>query len=433
MGQWLCFRGGSTEGGKECDGDELSVYSEVGEKMSREERYSNADCPDSGSSLLPGVMWSEQPVEQARFEDFGGSSCGSVFPPHRKHRDYKLFGGLFDANVSLLSLCSCEDAGMPQHILLGGEGGGIVLLNYASGEVVRRWSEAHSGDVNKLTRPLETGMFASCSRDSTVKVWDTECNEALCTLRGHRANVTSITQLLNGTFLVSGSRDNSVRLWDIIEGQEVACCDVKQNIVHFVRWVPSLGCVAQGGEDLTVRLWDVRTSSDGMKAIDLSLGFTMACIDYHPICCELSPDEGSYTLLTGHNGFNGHGAYVVEWDLRMQDRVRTFKAHNGTVRSIRSCPLAKGMPNRHYMSAADDGTVAFFSTADVDGAVEVSVDPANIHKVSGASVKCIDTSSGGDIFASTSDGAVIVCCQTQRGSEAVASLYHYRYFGASPG
>ncbi|ESL09790.1 hypothetical protein TRSC58_02485 [Trypanosoma rangeli SC58] len=355
----------------------------------------------------------------------------SLWPvPYLNHTEYKCFAGFFAGGTAALALQSCEDANMPHHLILAGEDGDLVLANYETGEAVCRWHSAHRRDVNALTRPLSSGVFASASRDQLVKVWDLHREEAVCELRGHTANVTGATMVADGNFLVSGSRDNTIRLWDLERAEEVHCGDIKQNLVQFVRWVPQLRCVAQGGEDLTLRLWDVRMSARSQNALGLRLDSTLTCIDYHPVCCELLPDDGGCSLLTGHNGFNGHGAYVLQWDLRMQKYLRTFHGHSGTVRSIRAHPQPELAVAQEFLSTGDDESMIFFPLDTTSAETAVAADPKSIFKVNEGRVTCLDACADGDIFASTWGGAVLVLRSTSPDSEVKVPVKRYRCFGA---
>ncbi|EAN85146.1 hypothetical protein C3747_144g98 [Trypanosoma cruzi] len=350
--------------------------------------------------------------------------------PYLKPTQFQSFAGLFGSGTAALTLRSCEDSNMPHHLIVGGEDGNLVLVDYELGTTTRRWYGAHGRDVNSLTRPLSSGVFASASRDKIAKVWNLHSGEALCELHGHTANVTSVTMGAEHNFLVSGSRDNTVRLWDLERAEEVQCCEIKQNIVQFTQWVPQLHCVAQGGEDLTVRLWDVRMNANGKKALGLSLATTLACIEYHPICCELIPGEETCGLLTGHNGFNGHGAYVVEWDLRMPKCLRIFHGHTGTVRSIRTLPRQDPANHGEFVSAGDDGAMIFFSIGPSSHETDVAYDPRSIFKLNEGRVTCLDVCANGDIFSSMWDGAVSVLRCTSPKKGVKGTFKRFRCFGA---
>ncbi|RNF26920.1 WD repeat domain 31 [Trypanosoma conorhini] len=430
----LCFRGNLTCQKSVPDDavppEHVERRSKVAVRMLKLTSISQLGSPAPLAGEYPEKTQGPYSVEGHGVKDsrVSGPSAWSV--PSLTHMEYESFAGVFAGGGAALALQSCEDANMPHHLILAGEDGSLVLVNYETGETVRRWCGAHGRDVNALTRPLSSGIFASASRDKLVKVWELHCEEAVCELRGHTANVTGATMVADNNFLVSGSRDNTVRLWDLEQAEEVQRGDIKQNIVQFVRWVPQLRCVAQGGEDLTVRLWDVRMSASGHKALGLSLASTLTCIDYHPICCELLPGEEGTGLLTGHNGFNGHGAYVLQWDLRMQKCLRTFHGHSGTVRSIRIRPQPESSTTQEFMSTGDDEAIVFFSMDAASAETVVIADPRRMFKLNEGRVTCLDARANGDIFASTWSGAVVVLRPTSPDGEITMPVKRYRCFGA---
>lgn len=286
---------------------------------------------------------------------------------------------LFEAGVGANALTATQWEGTEcSHLFVGSEEGEIVELRVSgtpklTTTVHRRWSP-HNKDINKLVIEANTGVLYSASRDKMVvgtKVRSDADKLTQQKFSGHSLNVTCVTASPKGSFIVTGSRDNTVRLWDASNGREIAMNDTKLNIVHCCCWVPMTGAqeaedgsgvVAQGGEDLTVRLWDIR-ARDSNPTTSLSLKHTLANFDYHPICCTLiSPNlDGTaasptgMTLFTGHNGFNGHGCMLTEWDLRMLRALRSFNGHENTVRWIQ--PLARKGGDIDLLSASDDGTL----------------------------------------------------------------------------
>ncbi|KAJ8453291.1 hypothetical protein Cgig2_008175 [Carnegiea gigantea] len=61
----------------------------------------------------------------------------------------------------------------------------------------------------------------SASFDSTIKLWDVELGNLLCSLNGHREPVYSIAFSPNGEYVASGSLDKCVHLWSVKEGRIV--------------------------------------------------------------------------------------------------------------------------------------------------------------------------------------------------------------------
>ena len=76
--------------------------------------------------------------------------------------------------------------------------------------------------VNGVAFHPTKNILASCSYDSTIKLWNTDTGEELSTLRGHDREVLSVSWSPDGTRLASGSKDWTVRIWEVATGKEVS-------------------------------------------------------------------------------------------------------------------------------------------------------------------------------------------------------------------
>ena len=88
--------------------------------------------------------------------------------------------------------------------------------------------EAHSDYIWKVI-PLRNNRIASCSRDNTIKIWNSNHPYNLIkTLNGHSKDVTSIIQLKDKDILISGSYyDNTLRKWNLLTYQ---CDEIINNV-----------------------------------------------------------------------------------------------------------------------------------------------------------------------------------------------------------
>lgn len=93
----------------------------------------------------------------------------------------------------------------------------ICLWNTKTMTLLRE-IDSHAATVLSIAK-IGTGMFATGSADSTIKVHD-QAGASLRTLVGHTGWVWALACLSPGT-LASASEDGDVRLWDIVQGASV--------------------------------------------------------------------------------------------------------------------------------------------------------------------------------------------------------------------
>lgn len=352
--------------------------------------------------------------------------------PARRTPQYRAFPGLFPEDVGATALAAGPPAAHDAATcFVGSEEGSIAHINVGTGAVLAEWQREHARDVNKLVYHAGTRALFSCSRDKTVRMrrlaaataGDAEGFSDIAeggsagpsaTFQGHSLVVTCIAVSPDGSRVFSGSRDNTVRLWDAATQAQLAVQDEKLNIVHSCAWIDTLGVCAQGGEDLTIRLWDWRAHNGS----GLSLQHTIANFDYHPICMKLLNDGTGTTIVTGHNGFNGTGAMVTTWDLRMQRPLGNMTGHENTVRwvCVPDAPT-RGAAGQQIFTASDDSTIREWQPQQRTEAAS--------HRVHEGRLTTLEQLTDGTLAAACRSGTVVVLRHDPKGN----ALERHRHFG----
>ncbi|XP_060010783.1 DDB1- and CUL4-associated factor 10 isoform X2 [Lagenorhynchus albirostris] len=99
----------------------------------------------------------------------------------------------------------------------------VLLFDPISSKHIKTLSEAHEDCVNNI-RFLDNRLFATCSDDTTIALWDLrKLNSKVCTLHGHTSWVKNIEYDTNTRLLVTSGFDGNVIIWDTNRCTEDGC------------------------------------------------------------------------------------------------------------------------------------------------------------------------------------------------------------------
>ncbi|KAF8746787.1 WD40 repeat-like protein, partial [Rhizoctonia solani] len=192
--------------------------------------------------------------------------------------------------------------------------------------------------VNSVAFSPDGIQLASCSRDGTIIIWDTQlCGIASGPLRGHRDGVLSVKFSSDGKRLVSGADDNTIIIWDVCTGT-ILVGPLQGHIapVQSAVFSPNGNVIAsvacQG--DTTARLWDSRTGNiikqlDGHEAGIMSIA-------YSPNSKYLATGSNDNTVR-GHKdqvltvAFSSDGSYIVSGGGGRDRRIIIWDALTGSI------------------------------------------------------------------------------------------------------
>ncbi|KAK1795317.1 hypothetical protein P4O66_010487 [Electrophorus voltai] len=137
-----------------------------------------------------------------------------------------------------------------------------------SWQVDQRPFSSHSKSVEDLQwSPTEATVFASCSVDQSVRIWDIRAppNSMLSANEAHSTDVNVISWNQTEPFLLSGGDDGLLKVWDLRQfqsGRAVASFKQHSAPVTSVEWNPVDSSVfAASGADDVISQWDLSVES----------------------------------------------------------------------------------------------------------------------------------------------------------------------------
>ncbi|OQR86127.1 glutamate-rich WD repeat-containing protein [Achlya hypogyna] len=130
----------------------------------------------------------------------------------------------------------------------------------------------HKASVEDIQwSPLEGSVFASCSADKTLRIWDIRTkNRSMIDINAHDQDVNVISWNRNVAHLIaSGSDDGSFKIWDC---RKFGSAQKDDPIAHFryhtapvtsIEWHPSdESMLAVSGADNQISIWDMSVEED---------------------------------------------------------------------------------------------------------------------------------------------------------------------------
>uniref|UniRef100_A0AAQ4QWY2 Glutamate-rich WD repeat-containing protein 1 n=2 Tax=Gasterosteus aculeatus aculeatus TaxID=481459 RepID=A0AAQ4QWY2_GASAC len=186
-------------------------------------------------------------------------------------------------------------------------------------QIDQRPFSSHSKSVEDLQwSPTEATVFASCSVDQSIRVWDIRAppNSMLSADGAHSSDINVISWNRSEPFILSGGDDGLLKVWDLRQfktGRPVANFKQHSAPITSVEWSPVDSSVfAASGADDVVSQWDLSVEScdvgarvEGVKDLPPQLLFLhqgqseIKEIHWHP----QMPGVMVSTALSGFNVF----------------------------------------------------------------------------------------------------------------------------------
>jgi len=123
--------------------------------------------------------------------------------------------------------------------------------------------ECHSDGVVVAIAVTPDGRSAVlCSGNKTLKVRDLETGEDRFTLDGHAGGVWAVAITRDGRRAVSGSTDTTLKVWDLETGETLRTLEGHTEAVSAVAVTPDGKKVVSASWDATLKVWDLETGEE---------------------------------------------------------------------------------------------------------------------------------------------------------------------------
>ncbi|PVF94103.1 WD40 repeat-like protein [Serendipita vermifera] len=208
-------------------------------------------------------------------------------------------------------------------------------------EPPQEW-HGHDGTVTCVSFSSDGHKIVSGSRDSTIRLWDTETHQPIGEpFWGHTGYVWSVAFSPDGSKIVSSSSDKSIRLWNTETGQPIGK-PLQGYSGHnsFVSFSPD-GHRLVGSWDKWIRFWDAKTGQPIGEPIQY---------DHQVISVAFSPD--------GHQTVSGSiGETIQLWNADTGDVIEgPLQGHTKLLKSV-----AISSDGCHIASALSDATIRLWN------------------------------------------------------------------------
>lgn len=143
----------------------------------------------------------------------------------------------------------CPSRRPPEHCFL--------LINRSNSEWLHTLP-GHTSTIRGLAM-ANADTVVSCSRDTTLRVWDVESGSCLRVLEGHMDAVRCV--VAQGDHIISGGYDKLVKSWSLASGQCLSTSDANEERIYCMAGLNEGAMVACGSLNGRVCLYDVPSLS----------------------------------------------------------------------------------------------------------------------------------------------------------------------------
>jgi WD40 repeat protein len=220
----------------------------------------------------------------------------------------------------------------------------------------------HTHSVNAIAISKDGKIFASASRDRTIKLWQLSTEQALFTLKGHSDSINCLVISPDRSHLISGSSDRTLKIWHL-KTKNVRTLGSwfsgHTDEVLAVAISPDGKKIVSGSADRTLKIWNLITgneintlsgysaqisavaiSSDGKKLIAGGLEKQLRIRNFSngKVTRSLKGNSSILTLAISPDGqllaTGGFDRNIKLWDLETGREIATLVGHLDRVSTV---------------------------------------------------------------------------------------------------
>ncbi|CAI4232450.1 unnamed protein product [Auanema sp. JU1783] len=238
----------------------------------------------------------------------------------------------------------------------------IKIWDYESGDFERSL-KGHTDAVQDIAFDKSGKLLVSCSADLSIKIWEFGGTYgALKTMKGHDHNISSVCFVPSGDFILSASRDHTVKMWEVETGYCVHTFRGHTEWVRMIRIHPDGTHFATASIDQSVIVWALQSKT--AKATLREHDNVVECVEWAP--------ESALAPIRSENGKPSVDALAQPYIIVSGSRDKTIKVwdalsgtvlfnligHDNWVRGLKFHPKGK-----YLLSVADDKTLRIWEIA----------------------------------------------------------------------
>ncbi|TFK66199.1 WD40 repeat-like protein [Pluteus cervinus] len=176
--------------------------------------------------------------------------------------------------------------------VVSGSGKTLRIWDINTGEMIGEPLTGHHDSV--LCVSVSHGQhIASGSKDTDVRIWDTETRQTTHVLQGHTGSITSISFSADGQYIVSGSSDRTIRIWNVETGEAVGNpLRGHSDGVKSVAFSPDNQRIVSCARDKTIRMWNAQISAATVESSSARTDKKSRSMHWNACCSRMEVADG---------------------------------------------------------------------------------------------------------------------------------------------